>query len=90
MHLVRHSDLRINIAVNLTVLKPYVKKLTGLTTQSQEELIDAIMRAMSGYVILAPDAPLNSYERGQFGVTEPHPFPDLVDENGVPKLPGSR
>lgn len=90
MHLVRHHDLRIRISVNLTVLEPYVKKLTGLTNQSKEELVDAIMRAMDGYVILAPDAPLNSYRRGEFGVTEPHPFPDLVDENGVPKIPGSR
>ncbi|HEY0624686.1 hypothetical protein [Sphingomonas sp.] len=32
----------------------------------------------------------NSYERGKFGVTEPHPFPHLVDEHGVPRLPGSR
>lgn len=90
MHLVRHDDLRIRLAVSLTTLKPTVKKHAGLTSQSQEAVLEEIMRILRPYVIVAPDMVPNAHRQGVFGKDEPHPFPDLVDEQGVPKIPGSR
>jgi hypothetical protein len=92
MHLIRHHALRTALSVNLICLKPTVKRTLGLTAQCQEELIDAMMRAISGCVIVSPDmVGQNTGSRpGRFGVDEPHPFPHLVDEHGVPRVPGSR
>ncbi len=92
MHLIRHDDLRITLSVQLTCLKLTVKRTLGLTEQCREELIDAMMAAIAECVIVAPDmaGENTSARRGRFGVDEPHPFPHLVDEHGVPRAPGSR
>lgn len=81
MELIRHKDLRSAISVNLTVLKPYVKKETGLAGACREEVLDAIMRALTGCVIVRPDlVGFNASQKlGRFGITEPHPFPELAE-----------
>ena len=56
------------------------KRESGLAGAYREEVLDAIMRAFSKCVVLRPD--LVGFGTGQhlgeFGVDEPHPFPDLV------------
>jgi len=81
MHMLRHSDLRHNIAVKLTIHRK----------RSDDELLDAIMSTLARCVILRPDfVGFNaSQKHGLFGVAEPHPFPELaepVEEDVQPTL----
>ena len=71
MHIVTHTDLRLNIGVKIAVNRK----------RKDEELLDAIMTTLSRCVIVKPDfVGFNaSQKHGQFGVTEPHPFPELAE-----------
>lgn len=95
MELIRHADLRSRISVNLSVLDKHVLKAANLQQWGTRDIvIDAIMRALSGCVIVRPD-PVG-YGHGMFGVSEPHPFPDMVTPEEAaameiakgPRLPG--
>ena len=82
MELIRHDDLRIHIGVKLTV---HAKA-------GRERLLDEIMSTLSEAVIVKPGMVgfHCSARRGAFGVDEPHPFPDLLDNPSPPhpRLPG--
>lgn len=78
MHLIRHADLRIAIAVKLTVAKPSAQRTLGMVQNSDKEaVLDAIMSTIAGCVIVRPDI-VRQQQAGQFGVSEPHPFPELL------------
>lgn len=77
MELIRHADLRRRVSVTLTVMNKHVLKAANLTSHSaQDALVDAFMKALTGCVIVRPD-PVG-YGHGMFGLSEPHPFPDMV------------
>lgn len=83
MELIRPDDLRIAIGVKLTVASPAAKTAVGAaTSHAREKLLDQIMSTLSGCVIVRP-SPVG-YQHGIFGLTEPHPFPDLADPLPAP------
>lgn len=84
MRIVPPAELRSNFHVKLAATLP--KWVAGATELgpgiARERALDAIMSAMTGYVTVAPDMAADADGRGmpgRFGVTEPHPFPELIE-----------
>ncbi|MEA1083196.1 hypothetical protein SFC76_02900 [Sphingomonas sp. CD22] len=79
------EQLRTNIWVALSVLKPYEKRALGLNIERiREAVADDLVRRIMGSpdsetVILQPDmaGPAHAPWLGRWGIDEPHPHPDL-------------
>lgn len=73
------NELRDHLAVQLTVLPPYVRRELQLRNElAVKHAVDRLMeRVFSGMIVLAPDPVMNAMHvgPGRFGVTEPDPFP---------------
>ncbi len=86
MRRVTREQLRTNIWVALSVLKPFQKRAPGLDIERirvdvTDDLVKRIMgRPESETVMLQPDmvGPAHAPSHGQWDVDEPHPYPDLV------------
>lgn len=81
MRIIPPDDLRMQIAIKLTVMPGWVQTKTGIRGLARDEALNAIMSALSECVVVAPD-PVGfnaDCKPGKFGLTEPHPFPELAD-----------
>ncbi|USU06277.1 hypothetical protein NF699_06350 [Sphingomonadaceae bacterium OTU29LAMAA1] len=86
MNAVSRDQLRTNIWVALSVLKPYQKRALGLDierirSEVTDDLVQRIMgRPESETVMLRPDlvGPSHSPHHGRWDEDEPHPHPELV------------
>ncbi|WP_230781580.1 hypothetical protein [Sphingomonas sp. Leaf37] len=86
MRRVTREQLRTNIWVALSVLKPYEKRALSLNVESvrnsvTDELVRRIMGAPeSETVMLQPDmvGPVHGPTHGKWDIDEPHPHPELV------------
>lgn len=85
MRLLTRQQLRTQVWVALTVLKPFQKRALGvLVDQTREEVTDDLVYRIMGEpesetVILQPDLVDSPYTRvGKWNVDEPHPHPELV------------
>jgi hypothetical protein len=80
------EQLRTNIWVALSVLKPFEKRALGLNVERiREEVTDDLVRRIMGAresetVILQPDmaGPAHCPHVGKWDVDEPHPHPELA------------
>jgi hypothetical protein len=82
MRRISHEKLRRDIDIKLSVMPGYVKRDTGIIGTARDKALDAIMSAMSGYIVLAPAivGTNTSMRQGKFGVDEPDPHPELTEE----------
>ena len=88
MNRISLADLRVDIDIALRILPDRVKRgLTMKRTYERDAATQAIAdhlvdRLFSRCLILAPSQLRDSHfqgSHGEFGVTEPHPFPELID-----------
>lgn len=90
MRRITREELRTNIWVALSVLKPYQARALSLNVdrirnEVTDDLVQRIMGAVdSETVMLRPDmvGSAHSPSHGKWGVDEPHPHPDLVSRSG--------
>ena len=85
VRLLTREQLRTQVWVALTVLKPYEKRALGVVVEQTRKDVteDLVLRIMgepeSETVILQPDLVGTPYSRvGVWNVDEPHPHPDMV------------
>ncbi|RHW17159.1 hypothetical protein D1610_11460 [Sphingomonas gilva] len=95
MHIVDHDELRMRIGIQLKMLAGHQQRELGLKGErtANDAAAQIVARVFSGTVTVRPDLVEGEHRPGVFGLDEPHPFPDLVDDEKtvpVPRDPASR
>jgi len=82
MHILPHHRIRLEMGVKLTTASKVAKRHFGLDARYADEILDHVMSVIRNCIVLRPDTVgMNTETKlGEFGVSEPHPHPELIDK----------